>query len=167
MREFVHHNTDGADKPFSPVYDAHRIRTDFADFELVECYKRYVHAPPLPVHTWPGGRRAGWHLWAHCGRPDLWSVTVGSRVSPWLADEMFQPLVTRSTGRKVGPGRYSRVPPQGLVIDAGAGCIERLTPRAWGLRDHTPCRRVVPVGGVRRRASRARSTSSAGCARWD
>jgi SAM-dependent methyltransferase len=65
MREFVHRNTDGADNPFSRVYDAHRIRTDFSDFELVECYKRYMHAPPLPVHGWPGGRRVGWHLWAH------------------------------------------------------------------------------------------------------
>ena len=65
MPEFVHRNTDGADNPFSRVYDAHRIRSDFSDFELVQCYKRYMHAPPLPVHGWPGGRLAGWHLWAH------------------------------------------------------------------------------------------------------
>jgi len=64
MREFAPF-TDGADNPFSRVYDAHRTRTNFSDFELIESYKRYRRAPPLPLHRWRGARQVGRHLCAH------------------------------------------------------------------------------------------------------
>jgi hypothetical protein len=41
------------------------VVADFPDFELVDSYKRYLHAPPLPVHGLGRGDLMGWHLWAH------------------------------------------------------------------------------------------------------
>jgi SAM-dependent methyltransferase len=63
MRRFVHANTDGPDNPYAQVYDLHDVRRDFPLFEIVRAHKHFMHAPPLPVHGWPGGRIAGWHLW--------------------------------------------------------------------------------------------------------
>lgn len=63
MSEFVHANTDGPDNPYSKVYDLRTVRTDFADFEVVDSWQRYMHAPPLPVHALPGAGVLGWHLW--------------------------------------------------------------------------------------------------------
>lgn len=65
MRNFIHKNTDGPLNPYSKVYDARRVRADFADFELVRAYKRFMHAPPLPVRWLPLERLLGWHLWVH------------------------------------------------------------------------------------------------------
>jgi SAM-dependent methyltransferase len=65
MGQFVHHNTDGPANPYSRVYDLRRVRADFPDFEISRSYKRFLHAPPLPVHGWPGERLMGWHLWVH------------------------------------------------------------------------------------------------------
>ena len=65
MREFVHSNTDGPGNPFSNVYDERRLRRDFSMFRVTKSYKRFMHAPPLPVHDWRGGSLLGWHLWAH------------------------------------------------------------------------------------------------------
>jgi SAM-dependent methyltransferase len=65
MDEFVHHNTDGPDNPFSRVYDVPRLRRDFSGFEVTRVEKHFMHAPPLPVHGLPGAGVAGWHLWAH------------------------------------------------------------------------------------------------------
>ena len=63
MKQFVHANTDGPDNPYAKVYDLRRIREDFPDFEVVESWREFMHAPPLPVHKVPGGRYLGWHLW--------------------------------------------------------------------------------------------------------
>src|SRR5262249_34846679 len=63
MQRFIHANTDGPDNPYAQVYDLEGVRRDFPLFELVHSHKHYMHAPPLPVHGWPGGRFAGWHLW--------------------------------------------------------------------------------------------------------
>jgi hypothetical protein len=58
------------------VYDRRRLRADFPDFEATKTYRRFMHAPPLPVHGIQGGRLLGWHLWAHlqpragCGRAE-------------------------------------------------------------------------------------------------
>lgn len=62
---FVHSNTDGPDNPFSRVYDRRLVAHHFKDFEILKVYKRFMHAPPLPVHGWPGSALAGWHLWVH------------------------------------------------------------------------------------------------------
>ncbi len=63
MGNFVHANTDGPANPYSKVYDLRRVREDFADFEVVDSWRTFMHAPPLPVHGLPGGNVAGWHLW--------------------------------------------------------------------------------------------------------
>lgn len=63
MENFVHRNTDGPDNPFSRVYDLRRVRRDFPDFQVRDAEKRFMHAPPLPVHGLPGARALGWHLW--------------------------------------------------------------------------------------------------------
>ncbi|MFM2042069.1 MAG: hypothetical protein RLY86_645 [Pseudomonadota bacterium] len=65
LRRFIHANTDGPDNPYSKVYDLHRVSEDFPDFTIAKSYKRFMHAPPLPVHGLPGGSIMGWHLWVH------------------------------------------------------------------------------------------------------
>jgi len=65
LREFTHHNTDGPANPYALVYDRRRIERDFPSFRVTRTYKRFMHAPPLPVHGLPGERYLGWHLWAH------------------------------------------------------------------------------------------------------
>lgn len=65
MRRFVHSNTDGPDNPFARVYDRRRLRADFPDFVVTKTYRRFMHAPPLPVHGIRGEQLLGWHLWAH------------------------------------------------------------------------------------------------------
>jgi hypothetical protein len=65
MKQFIHSNTDGPDNPFARVYDLHRLRADFPEFEVTKTYRRFMHAPPMPVHGLHGGRLLGWHLWAH------------------------------------------------------------------------------------------------------
>jgi glycosyltransferase involved in cell wall biosynthesis/SAM-dependent methyltransferase len=65
MKQFVHSNTDGPGNPYSRVYDRRRLRADFPDFEVTRTYRRFMHAPPLPVHGVQGERLLGWHLWAH------------------------------------------------------------------------------------------------------
>ncbi|HEX4493316.1 MAG TPA: glycosyltransferase [Acidimicrobiia bacterium] len=65
LRRFVHSNTDGPDNPFARVYDRRRLRDDFPDFDVTDTYRRFMHAPPLPVHGTRGERFLGWHLWAH------------------------------------------------------------------------------------------------------
>ena len=65
LTEFVHHNTDGPANPYAVVYDRRRIRRDFSSFRIMRTYRRFMHAPPLPVHRMPGESLAGWHLWAH------------------------------------------------------------------------------------------------------
>jgi glycosyltransferase involved in cell wall biosynthesis/SAM-dependent methyltransferase len=72
LHRFVHSNTDGPDNPFARVYDRRRLREDFPDFEVTKTYRRFMHAPPLPVHGMRGGQVLGWHLWAHLRpRPGL------------------------------------------------------------------------------------------------
>jgi SAM-dependent methyltransferase len=65
LREFTHYNTDGPANPYALVYDRKRIEQDFPSFQVTRTYKRFMHAPPLPVHGLPGGSLMGWHLWAH------------------------------------------------------------------------------------------------------
>jgi SAM-dependent methyltransferase len=65
LGEFVHHNTDGPDNPYAVVYDRRRVERDFPSFRVMRTYKRFMHAPPLPVHRLPGETLMGWHLWAH------------------------------------------------------------------------------------------------------
>ncbi|MFD8004214.1 class I SAM-dependent methyltransferase [Streptomyces mirabilis] len=63
MGQFIHHNTDGPANPYSRVYDLRRVRADFSSFVVNGAEKRFMHAPPLPVHGFPGERVLGWHLW--------------------------------------------------------------------------------------------------------
>ncbi|WP_234542742.1 class I SAM-dependent methyltransferase [Streptomyces shenzhenensis] len=63
MGEFIHHNTDGPTNPYSRVYGMRQVRTDFSSFAVKSAEKRFMHAPPLPVHGLPGERVLGWHLW--------------------------------------------------------------------------------------------------------
>ncbi len=65
LGEFVHYNTDGPANPYALVYDRRRIERDFPSFRVTRTYKRFMHAPPLPVHWLPGDALMGWHLWAH------------------------------------------------------------------------------------------------------
>jgi SAM-dependent methyltransferase len=63
MKQFIHKNTDGPENPYSKVYDLRSVRRDFPDFEVVDSWKAFMHAPPLPVHGFPGASVLGWHLW--------------------------------------------------------------------------------------------------------
>jgi SAM-dependent methyltransferase len=65
LEDFVHRNTDGPANPYALVYDRRRIERDFPSFRVTRTYKRFMHAPPLPVHRLPGETLMGWHLWAH------------------------------------------------------------------------------------------------------
>jgi len=65
LDEFTHHNTDGPANPYALVYDRRRLEQDFPSFRVARTYKRFMHAPPLPVHRLPGETLMGWHLWAH------------------------------------------------------------------------------------------------------
>ncbi len=65
LSNFVHSNTDGPGNPYALVYDRPRVERDFSSFRVRRMYKRYMHAPPLPVHRLPGERLLGWHLWVH------------------------------------------------------------------------------------------------------
>jgi SAM-dependent methyltransferase len=65
LDEFTHHNTDGPANPYALVYDRRRIEQDFPSFRITRMYKRFMHAPPLPVHRLPGQTLMGWHLWIH------------------------------------------------------------------------------------------------------
>jgi SAM-dependent methyltransferase len=68
MRNFIHRNTDGPLNPFTKVYSRAEVVADFPSFVLERAHKEFMHAPPLPVHGWPGARFLGWHLWAHLRR---------------------------------------------------------------------------------------------------
>ncbi len=65
MTNFIHKNTDGPLNPYSKVYDLRTVRRDFPDFEPIRSYRRFMHAPPLPVRWLPLERLLGWHLWVH------------------------------------------------------------------------------------------------------
>lgn len=65
MNNFIHHNTDGPLNPYSKAYDLNEVRKDFPLFRILHAHKHFMHAPPLPVHSLPGGRVFGWHLWVH------------------------------------------------------------------------------------------------------
>lgn len=65
LREFVHRSTDGPANPYATVYDQRRVERDFPAFRVTRIYKRFMHAPPLPVHRLPGETVLGWHLWVH------------------------------------------------------------------------------------------------------
>lgn len=63
MNNFIHVSTDGPFNPYSKVYGSREIEQDFADFEIVETHKEFMHAPPLPVNWLPLSSVLGWHLW--------------------------------------------------------------------------------------------------------
>lgn len=65
LENFTHYNTDGPLNPYAVVYDTSRIKRDFPNFTVDKVYKRFMHAPPLPVRWMPLERMLGWHLWAH------------------------------------------------------------------------------------------------------
>jgi len=64
IENFIHKSTDGPNNPYSKVYDQKTIEEDFPDFKVMRTFKRWMHAPPLPVHGLPGESLLGWHLWA-------------------------------------------------------------------------------------------------------
>jgi len=65
LRNFIHKNTDGPLNPYSKVYGLTGVRRDFSKFRVTRSYKRFMHAPPLPVGWLPLDRALGWHLWVH------------------------------------------------------------------------------------------------------
>lgn len=65
MKHFIHRNTDGPHNPYSKVYGTRQVREGFPDFAVSRSYKRFMHAPPLPVKWMPLQRFLGWHLWVH------------------------------------------------------------------------------------------------------
>ncbi len=64
LDNFVHANTDGPESPFARVYSRAEIAKDFPDFQITRTFKRFMHAPPLPVRWLPLEPLMGWHLWA-------------------------------------------------------------------------------------------------------
>ncbi|MER5469972.1 class I SAM-dependent methyltransferase [Streptomyces sp. NPDC002685] len=70
MEDFIHRNTDGPENPYSRVYDLRRLHQDFPDFTVTRAEKHFMHAPPIPVHGFPGARAMGWHLWARLSPAD-------------------------------------------------------------------------------------------------
>ncbi len=68
MENFLGPNTDGPENPSSRVYDLADVRPDFRGFEVISWQKRFMHAPPLPVHGLPGESRFGWNLWVDLRR---------------------------------------------------------------------------------------------------
>jgi ubiquinone/menaquinone biosynthesis C-methylase UbiE len=82
MKRFIHRSTDGPDNPYSKVYGTREVREDFPDFLVTRAYKRFMHAPPLPVAWLPLERMFGWHFWVHLTVPkDGNAVTRQSRNS--------------------------------------------------------------------------------------
>lgn len=65
MNNFIHRNTDGPLNPYAKVYDLKAVQEDFPNFKVVRAYKRFMHAPPLPVGQLPLAGALGWHLWVH------------------------------------------------------------------------------------------------------
>ncbi len=65
LNRFVHRSTDGPDNPYSKVYGLRQVREDFPEFKVTRAYKRFMHAPPLPVKWMPLQRAMGWHLMVH------------------------------------------------------------------------------------------------------
>lgn len=63
LDNFTHRSTDGPLNPYARVYSAAEVVADFPDFELVDRFTRYMHAPPLPVSRLPMASVLGWHLW--------------------------------------------------------------------------------------------------------
>lgn len=70
MNYFINVSTDGPFNPYSKVYGRREIEQDFADFEIIETYKEFMHAPPLPVHRLPFASLLGWHLWVEMQKPE-------------------------------------------------------------------------------------------------
>jgi len=60
------------------VWDRKRIEREFPSFRVTRTYKRFMHAPPLPVHGLPGGNLMGWHLWAHLSPVGKAAPSAGS-----------------------------------------------------------------------------------------
>jgi ubiquinone/menaquinone biosynthesis C-methylase UbiE len=65
MKQFIHRNTDGPYNPFARVFGVKDIKRDFPDFKVTRAYKRFMHAPPLPVKWLPMEGMLGWHLMVH------------------------------------------------------------------------------------------------------
>lgn len=65
MENFIHRNTDGPLNPYAKVYDLKEVEKDFPLFRIEKAYKRFMHAPPLPVGKLPFEKSMGWHLWVH------------------------------------------------------------------------------------------------------
>ncbi len=65
LEAFTHRSTDGPDNPFARVYSLREVAADFPDFELTDSYRRYSHAPPIPLPRTRAERWIGWHLWVH------------------------------------------------------------------------------------------------------
>ena len=81
LKEFIHYNTDGPGNPYSSVWDRKRIAREFRSFRVTRTYKRFMHAPPLPVHGLPGGSVMGWHLWAHLSPVGKAATSAGTAAS--------------------------------------------------------------------------------------
>jgi SAM-dependent methyltransferase len=67
LDRFTHASTDGPLNPYALVYDLSDVARDFPDFDIIESWKEYVHAPPIPLKRFRTSRRLGgwlgWHLW--------------------------------------------------------------------------------------------------------
>ena len=66
MENFIHYNTDGPLNPYSKVYTKGKVEKDFSNFKLIKSYKRFMHAPLVPLAKYlPLQSILGWHLWVH------------------------------------------------------------------------------------------------------
>ncbi len=98
LEQFTHHSTDGPESPFARVYDLADVQRDFPSFRIERSFKRFMHAPPLPVHNLPGGSLMGSHLWVHLTpRP--------------LAEHDRVAIRTRSRSAAPDPAPAPRCPP--------------------------------------------------------
>ena len=65
LENFVHRSTDGPHNPFARVYRLRDVVADFPAFAVVDSYRRYLHAPPIPLRGSRAEQWIGWHLWVH------------------------------------------------------------------------------------------------------
>jgi SAM-dependent methyltransferase len=79
LEQFTHRSTDGPESPFARVYDLADVERDFPSFRVERSFKRFMHAPPLPVHKLPGASLMGWHLWVELAPRALGTARAASR----------------------------------------------------------------------------------------
>ncbi len=143
---FTHRNTDGPLNPYARVYSRREVAEEFRDFELVQSYSRYMHAPPLPVHGLPGERWLGWHLWVHL-RPRPVAGPAVAVTGATVSTAGLRILVVHNRYRSGQPSGEDRVVDQECDLLRAAGHqVERFERRSDDIATMSLIERaMVPV----------------------